>query len=311
MDAINSCVAEGSNVINMSFRCDVTTNQVRVVNHCYLVAYDQFLDDIYDQNILMVGAAGNFANDVVGFPQSHKSVISVANVDGKGKLNDRASQWNEQVELAGPGTNVWSTTTPNSVVGSAFKGLSYKPLTGTSMAAPHVAGVAAFLISHFPDCTNNQIRNAMIRSTTNPPEDKYNSPGWNPYYGWGIVNAGQAYELLDQGCEYAGGAYIDDGLSRLSDMASGGENQKIVGCVNDEQCADENPCRNTLSCIDHRCVTDTNGQQSEGVSQKPFGYVDPPGYYTPSQHGRSTCGADFVSCPAWACLLLRDYPWLT
>ena len=97
----------------------------------------------------------------------------------------------------------------NSFVYSTVPG-GYGSKSGTSMACPHVAGVAALLVSHFPECTNNQIRNAMIGSTREPPTgDSRNSPGWDKYYGWGIVNAGKAYELLSQGCEIAGGAYPD------------------------------------------------------------------------------------------------------
>ncbi len=48
-------------------------------------------------------------------------------------------------------------------------------------ATPHVAGVAALLWSHFPDCTNNQIRNAMIHSAADPPT---NAVGWTAEYGW-------------------------------------------------------------------------------------------------------------------------------
>jgi serine protease len=102
---------------------------------------------------------------------------------------------------------------------------SYAEFSGTSMACPHVAGVAALLISHFPECTNNQIRNAMLRSTSEPPLDSQNTPGWDKYYGWGIVNAGRAYELLKcMGCEGAGGPYPSPGET-LSDQARGGMDQ--------------------------------------------------------------------------------------
>jgi len=45
-----------------------------------------------------------------------------------------------------------------------------------------VAGVAALLWSHFPNCKNNQIRNAMINSSNEPQNQ--NTPGWDKYYGW-------------------------------------------------------------------------------------------------------------------------------
>ncbi len=52
-------------------------------------------------------------------------------------------------------------------------------------ACPHVAGVAALLWTHFPQCTNNQIRNAMIRSAAEPPaSDSRNTAGWDKYFGW-------------------------------------------------------------------------------------------------------------------------------
>lgn len=48
------------------------------------------------------------------------------------------------------------------------------------MATPHVAGVAALLWSHFPLCSNNQIRNALIHTASQPPtSDPQNTPGWD------------------------------------------------------------------------------------------------------------------------------------
>jgi hypothetical protein len=94
------------------------------------------------------------------------------------------------------------------------------------MATAHVAGVAALLFSHFPDCTNNQIRNAMIRSATKAE----NTSDWDERYGWGIVNAGKAYELLKNGCVYAGGVHHNDTESGIpSDQARGGKDQIAVG----------------------------------------------------------------------------------
>ena len=127
------------------------------------------------------------------------------------------------------------------------------------MACPHVAGVAALLISHFPDCTNNQIRNVMIRTATmsddtssgntlRDGEISSDTAGWDKYYGWGIVNAGLAYELLNgaEGCE-AGGARPQEGQS-LSEMAQGGKDQKQIGCLIDEHCADANMCLGVQLC---------------------------------------------------------------
>lgn len=133
-----------------------------------------------------------------------------------------------------------------------------------------VAGVAALLISHFPNCTNNQIRNVMIRTATQSDDTGGNSlrdgtvssdsPGWDKYYGWGMVNAGLAYELLNgsEGCE-AGGAFPAENQA-LSDMAQGGKDQKQIGCLIDEHCFDGNMCLGVQLCnvTSNTCYVEEN-----------------------------------------------------
>ena len=104
------------------------------------------------------------------------SVAATDSSDNKASF----SQWNDQVEIAGPGVGVTST-----IPGG------YATWSGTSMATPHVAGVAALVWSHFPECTNNHIRNALIQSATDR-----GSPGCDDEYGFGIVNAQAAYNYL-------------------------------------------------------------------------------------------------------------------
>jgi len=128
------------------------------------------------------------------------------------------------------------------------------------MATPHVSGVAALLMSHFPACTNNQVRNAMLSSVRAPPtSDSKNAEGWDKYYGFGIVNAGAAYELLSRGCEEAGGKFPTTSAGqKLSDMALGGFEQKNIGCINDEQCY-VGPSYGVRRCnvSTNTCFTDT------------------------------------------------------
>jgi len=89
----------------------------------------------------------------------------------------------------------------------------------------------------------------MIRTATLSDDTGGNdSPGWDKYYGWGMVNAGLAYELLNgsEGCE-AGGAFPAENQA-LSDMAQGGKDQKQIGCLIDAHCSDANMCLGVQLC---------------------------------------------------------------
>jgi len=156
-----------------------------------------FYDDVYNQGVLVVAAAGNSGNSGALYPGAYPSVIAVSAVDQDGIRPD-FSQCNDQVEIAGPGVDIMSTFPPN----------AYAVLSGTSMAGPHVAGIASQLMGFFPDCTNYQIRNAMVRSTKRVGE----YPGFcNNGYGSGLVQGKAAYDMITaQGCEGAGGPIVNN-----------------------------------------------------------------------------------------------------
>jgi serine protease len=225
LEAVEKCVEMGAKVVSMSLGGG---GHSWAVNGVY--------EDIYDQGVLIIAAAGNSGNSAYSYPASYPVVMSVGSVTST-RSHNGFSQYNDQVEIAAPGTAVLSTVPDN----------KYASYSGTSMATSHVAGVAALLWSHFPDCTNNQIRNAMIQSAADPPTD---SDGWNSEYGWGIVNAGHAYELLKTGCETAGGVGTPLYGTGLSDIAHGGKDQKIKGCTLDAHCDQSNFCHTgTSKCI--------------------------------------------------------------
>ena len=74
---------------------------------------------------------------------------------------------------------------------------NYGLMSGTSMASPHVAGVAALLWSHYPQCTNAQIRNVLALTA-----EDLGTAGRDNSYGFGLVRTKAAYDYIAQnGCD--------------------------------------------------------------------------------------------------------------
>jgi subtilisin family serine protease len=128
---------------------------------------------------LVVAAAGNDGGDVL-YPAACEHVLTVAATD----QNDaRASFSNHgpQVDVAAPGVDIYSTWP---WVGGYFT------QSGTSMAAPHVAGLAALVWSAHPHLAVERV--TRIITTTAADVNGGTFPGWDEHVGWGRIEAGRA-----------------------------------------------------------------------------------------------------------------------
>jgi subtilisin family serine protease len=128
-----------------------------------------------DAGILFVAAAGNAGLDIDASPEYPSAydcaasgtgtvrdwdcVLSVAALGSGGGLASFSNYGSTNVDLGAPGVAVVSTT----------PGQSYASYSGTSMAAPHVAGAVALCASINPGLTAAQIRSAIIDSTVSTP----------------------------------------------------------------------------------------------------------------------------------------------
>jgi hypothetical protein len=129
-----------------------------------------------DAGITVVAAAGNEATDMYAIPASYEGVISVGATDSKNKLAD-FSNYGPSVDLVAPGVDVYSP------IYDYAKGSSFAELSGTSMAAPVVAGVASLLLSKYPNLKPYQVEWILERTATDLGEK-----GYDLTYGNGLVN---------------------------------------------------------------------------------------------------------------------------
>jgi subtilisin family serine protease len=169
IDAAYRCRDAGANIISMSLGGD------------YYSSFENWVfQNLYDQGILSVAAAGNGGGTAYSYPASYDSVISVAAVD-QNNVVASFSRRNDKVELAAPGVAIYST----------YKNGTYVYMSGTSMATPHVAGAAAVAWSSDPSKTNAEIREALQQ-----PALDLGDSGQDDSYGYGLIQTEQTYQTL-------------------------------------------------------------------------------------------------------------------
>lgn len=138
-------------------------------------ALDAELSDASRAGVLLIAAAGNDFDDTKNWPAYHPDVMSVAAIDAA-RAHANFSNCNSDVEIAAPGVDVWSTAPGN----------TYAPFSGTSMATPHVSGVAA-MVMWKKGLTASQTRSTLTSTATD-----LGSNGRDTCFGYGLVNLAAA-----------------------------------------------------------------------------------------------------------------------
>ena len=171
----------GADVISMSFGGRKKS---------FLVEYA--IDFAYDKNIVMVAAAGNSDTNSKYYPAAFENVMAVAGTDNQDNrlimgniFNRAASNFGAWVDIAAPGGEIYSTM-PSYFVFLNLRGYkrNYDYLSGTSMSCPHVAGLAALILSKNPDIPNEEVKSIICTNV-----DPYHSTF---YLGTGRINVFKA-----------------------------------------------------------------------------------------------------------------------
>jgi subtilisin family serine protease len=128
---------------------------------------------------ILVAAAGNDGGSVL-YPAASENVISVGATDSSDLVWHRSNRGPE-VDLAAPGVQVYSTITGPR---------QYFSLDGTSVATPHVSGLAALVLSLRPGMDPDQVQRMLEQTADDVNSLTY--PGWDEELGWGRINARRA-----------------------------------------------------------------------------------------------------------------------
>ena len=119
----------------------------------------KFIQDKY--GVLVIAAAGNDSKDIDSsqtFPASHPNdnLLIVASTTSSGGLSSFSNYGKINVDVAAPGSSIYSTVLNN----------RYSSMSGTSMASPTTTGVAAEVLSQYPQLSPIQLKEVLISSVT-------------------------------------------------------------------------------------------------------------------------------------------------
>ncbi|WP_106449561.1 S8 family peptidase [Trichococcus alkaliphilus] len=176
---------------------------IRITNNSYGTGsnssqLEAAFDVLASSGVLHIASAGNDGSATgngnnVSYPAKYASVVAVAALD---KTNQRASfsSTGSDVEIAAPGVSILSTwkdgtniAGPQPFSFAGYAGEYFIEANGTSMASPHVAGVAALLMASDSSYTAEEVRNKMNETALDLGET-----GRDKLYGYGLVDASSA-----------------------------------------------------------------------------------------------------------------------
>ncbi|MCT4640428.1 MAG: S8 family serine peptidase [Bacteroidales bacterium] len=177
-DGINWAVANGADIISNSWRSGV---QFDVIDD----AIDNALQNGRNgKGAIIVFSAGNSYGSVNYPANSNPDILAVGSLTSSG-VRSSFSCYGSDLDVIAPGSSILSTVLNNST--------GYK--SGTSMACPHAAGVAALIISINPQFTGAQVRNILESSCQKLPAYTYGltlgrpNGTWNNETGYGLIDA--------------------------------------------------------------------------------------------------------------------------
>ena len=163
------------------FHCDI-------INYSYGIktdsqAYHDMVKYAVSKGVIVICSAGNEGSSTLHYPASYDEVIAVGSVN-KDMECSSFSQHNSSVFVTAPGEKIVSLGTESG---------SMRTASGTSLSAPHVAGMAALLKQAHPEMTSADFREILKMSCRDLGDE-----GYDEYYGWGLIQVPEAMQAADE-----------------------------------------------------------------------------------------------------------------
>ena len=166
---------------------------MRITNTSYTFPTSSLIDDAYANadalGVLHIVAAGNGSSSQLAYPAKLPSVMAVAAINSAG-AKASFSNVGTGLSFAAPGVDV---TTSDRTGSEGYASGDLCCISGTSLASPCVAGVAALAMSANPSLTNLATRSVLRRTCVD-----LGAPGYDTTFGWGIPNAEAAMKAALQ-----------------------------------------------------------------------------------------------------------------
>ena len=193
--AINYAINNGADIINLSFVGDTFDPNL-----------EQALQRAYQKGLVIVAAAGNenLNGQTVNldlakmYPVCHtgtngqRILIGVGASDENGKLAVFSNYGSSCIDVLAPGQDFYGALVYNPQI-AEFNKYYGGPYSGTSLAAPVVAGLAALIKSYNPTLTNQQIMDAIINNADNVDSQ---NPGYAGKLGKGLIDPVRIFQSL-------------------------------------------------------------------------------------------------------------------
>jgi subtilisin family serine protease len=195
VEAINEAVARGADIINLSLggfgRSSLEEGAV---------------DDAWAAGVILFAAAGNHGllgkfgdpdtESNINYPAGYDNCVGVSSIDypANGNLSlvqlSDFSNSGDAVSVTAQGRDIYTTAPSVDVPYLIFSTKAdYGVIPGTSFSTPLVSGLAAVILSHFPNLTNQELRAKIQSSATD-----LGPAGWDDQFGWGLVDFRKALE---------------------------------------------------------------------------------------------------------------------